>query len=169
MIQLATAATAAYPWLPAFEASLKQHCTVPFTVFEPGKDVPYPRVRGEMLQHGAFIEHLPKLAPGDDVLLFVDADMIMQRPLTNADTSWFNTLGKDEIAVGLNGPRGETLLDEAQLLEPQVEGWVVDSLFPGWQALPAWLRWLAWRVQEPQEWRELQVLLAPRPEPKHCC
>lgn len=137
MIQLATAATAAYPWLPAFVASLKRHCNVPFRVFEPGKDVPYPRVRGEMLQHGAFIKHLPPLT-ADDVLLFVDADMIMQRPFTPEEIEWFHRLQPDEICVGLNGPRGETLLDEAALLEPQVEGWVLDSLFPGWQPLPAW-------------------------------
>jgi hypothetical protein len=136
-IQLITAATADYAWLPAFAASLRQHCNVPYRVWEVGRDVPLPGTPNQMLQHGKFLEYTTMI-PGDPVLLFVDADMIMQRPLAADELALFAGLGADEICVGMNGARGQTLRHEAESLSPKVEEFLVDALFPGWAELKSW-------------------------------
>ena len=150
MIQLLSAATPGYPWTEPFRASLDRHFDIPWRILETGKDIPLPGTRGQMLQHGAFLEHLPEYKIEfhhdrlpqwdmvDPVILFVDADMICQRRLMPAEVMLLNSLTERDICVGLNGPRGETLAQEATQIGQQVDDWVVDQLFPGWRELPAW-------------------------------
>lgn len=145
MIHLATGVTADYPWAEAFVDSVVARANVEVSLkfFSIDHDapgmvrVPMPGNRCRCLQHGDFLDALNALSHRDTVI-FTDADMIMQRPFTDTELYEFNMLGKDEVLLAINGAKGQTLFEEAGLLEPKCEMWVVDALFPGWQELPVW-------------------------------
>lgn len=68
-------------------------------------------------QHGAFIQALP--GADDDILIFTDGDVVMQRPPTDAELHWLSNIG-DGVACGWNSGPGETLMDEARRLQMMV-------------------------------------------------
>lgn len=165
MIHLATSWNEGYPWAEPFVASLRQHCNVPFTTFlvddgraevplrpnqsqggaaTPPYQIPRaPETRTNIVQHGAFLAHLavgPNFAsePDDDVILFLDADMICQRKFTFEELDWFERLPANAVAVGINGYRGETLFEEGRHLSPTAPPESIDDLFPGWRDILAW-------------------------------
>jgi hypothetical protein len=159
MIRLAASYTPGYPWVGAFYNSVCEYGAFPFGLLQVVEDTPradsatlalpslqVPKAeetRTTMLQHGAFLPYLPSLvgtvgADRNEVILFSDADMIMQRPFAPAELALFEGLGLWDVAIGLNGPRGETLFDEAKLLGPKVHPETLDDLFPGWAELLAW-------------------------------
>lgn len=77
----------------------------------------------ESPQHGAWLSVVD--GPDDEVLLFTDGDIILQRPLTAAETGWLDGLADDEIVVGVNSGPAETLAVEYRRLQPR---WPLDQL-----------------------------------------
>lgn len=82
-----------------------------------------PRVPGapevtESLQHGGFLPYVP--GPPDDVLIYTDGDIVMQRAPTAAERELLETLPADMVAVGWNSGPHETLALEATRLGPRV-------------------------------------------------
>jgi hypothetical protein len=111
-----------------------------------GLHVPVPGNRCKSLQHGAFLDALNAGSPRD-MVIFTDADMVMQRPFTYDELYDFHFTGKDEVWLGVNGKEGDTLLEEARLLEASsvnrkdhaiFDSWIFEQMFPGWRELPVW-------------------------------
>lgn len=73
----------------------------------------------DCLQHGAFVEVLP--AADDDVIIYTDGDIFLQRPLDESERAALYEWPHDAIGVSYNaGPR-QTLLHEALFnLRPKV-------------------------------------------------
>ncbi len=152
MIRLVTGFTAGYPWAERYVESVNTHLNPNiekhfFTHDVPNRSllnpklgarvVPLPENRCTSLQHGEFLKHLEPLADWD-LIIFTDADMIMQRPFTLDELHELGRLRAGEVKVAYNEGHGWTLADEAELLDQQCEDWVIDSLFPGWRTLPGW-------------------------------
>ncbi len=103
--------------------------------------VPLPANRTKCMQHGEFLKYVVTTTP-NDLAIFTDADMLMQRSFTDGELDLFASLGRDEILIGQNDQPTDTLVQEAALLkhyEPhsalQLEH-VYDTLnraLPGWQ------------------------------------
>jgi hypothetical protein len=74
-----------------------------------------PENRTKCLQHGEFLQYLIPLT-ARDVVIFTDADMLMQRAFSQDELELFCSLGADEVLLGPNGDTADTLHDEAQLL-----------------------------------------------------
>jgi hypothetical protein len=70
----------------------------------------------ECPQHGAFLQVID--GPDDEVLIFTDGDIIMQRPLTDAELTSLE-LPPNTVAAGYNSGPGETLAVEAARLFPR--------------------------------------------------
>jgi hypothetical protein len=68
----------------------------------------------QCLQHGAFTECI-RLAL-DDIVVFTDADMVMQRALVQREIDWLHGIGPGQVAVGYNADETETLAEEATRL-----------------------------------------------------
>lgn len=71
------------------------------------------------MQHGAFINFLNQ-AP-NDVVLFTDSDMQMQRRMWPEEMSMLRNLRHGEVFVGENKDANETLYEEAKYLRPFVD------------------------------------------------
>jgi hypothetical protein len=66
------------------------------------------------IQHGEFIKVLNKEEmAGDPVVVFTDADMRMQRPLSQVEMDFLEKLESGDFYVGINEHREESLEDEA--------------------------------------------------------
>ena len=86
--------------------------------------LPMAQVRGDTsihcVQQGCFLEVLG--ATDDDVIIFTDGDVRLQRPLSEAELAWMSALPTDTIAVGWNAGPDDTLAHEAQRLSLAPEG-----------------------------------------------
>lgn len=69
------------------------------------------------LQHGAFLDYVG--GASDDVLIYTDADIIMQRAPSAAELARLEALPADHVLLGYNSGPGETLMDEAARLHPK--------------------------------------------------
>ena len=67
----------------------------------------------ESPQHGAFLQVID--GPPDEVLIFTDGDITLQRPLLDAELAWFDGVG-DGVTCGYNSGPAETLQVEAARL-----------------------------------------------------
>lgn len=79
------------------------------------------------LQHGAFLDFVP--GPDDDVLIYTDGDILLQRPPTAAEQALLEQLPEGAVACGWNSGPDETLALEATRLGPRVAdlGMVFDG------------------------------------------
>lgn len=66
------------------------------------------------IQHGEFIDYIP--GQDDDIILFTDADLRMQRPFSAAELAQLRALRPGQVFVGYNAGPKDTLLDEARRL-----------------------------------------------------
>jgi hypothetical protein len=79
------------------------------------------------IQHGEFTEAIP--GDPDDVILFTDADIQMQRPFKEEELELMRSLQFNDVVVGYNeGPR-DTLLTEARRLFPRIPMSSIEEKF----------------------------------------
>jgi len=70
--------------------------------------------KNHCIQHGEFIKVLKKEETVDDpVVVFTDADMRMQRPLSQSEINLLEGLESGDFCVGINFHQQESLADEA--------------------------------------------------------
>lgn len=86
----------------------------------------------ECIQHGSFIDVLG--ADGDEVVLYCDGDMTMQRPI-DPDEYKLLVLDYGDVVVGYNGGEHETLITEAHRLGPRVP---MASIEEEWGSTPCY-------------------------------
>jgi len=84
------------------------------------------------VQYGAWLDALPHHAR--DLLVMADSDAVFQRPLADDELQTLESLGDDEVALGPNADRKDTLLREAARLrrgarDPSDQA--LDRLYPG--------------------------------------
>lgn len=72
------------------------------------------------IQQGCFLDVLD--CADDDVLIFTDGDIRMQRPPTDQELAWMRALPPDTIAVGWNAGPDDTLFHEASRIALDGEG-----------------------------------------------
>lgn len=78
------------------------------------------------IQHGEFLDAIP--GKPEDVILFTDADIRMQREMTRDEVRTLRELGPGEVFVGFNAGPTDTLMKEASRLRPLVN--LRDLLVP---------------------------------------
>lgn len=146
MARLVTAANARYlERIKPYLESLSAHCQIPATlvcigdfIFAPhlpGIDsvtLPRSRNRGapmetESPQHGSFLQAVD--GPEDEVIIFTDGDIVMQRPFSDTELSMFVGLPEDTVLAGYNSGPDETLEVEARRLFPSAPLAVIDAHF----------------------------------------
>ncbi len=69
------------------------------------------------VQHGAFLEAIP--GGDDDVIVFTDGDMVLQRGVSLSELEFLRTLGDGVVGVSYNAGPSDTLLVEAIRLGPR--------------------------------------------------
>lgn len=137
MIHLVTHATRSWiPRMRPYLASLQANCPWPVTFLTVDCDAPpefmehfpkvtvlrVPKVAGspeysDSLQHGAFADFLP--GEPDDVLIYTDGDIVMQRLPHQAEYALLADLPDGSVVAGYNSGPGETLAIEAARLFPR--------------------------------------------------
>lgn len=134
MARLITASNERYfGRMDAYLESIKRHCQFPATLvcigdrhhpISPIETVLLPRalnagapMETESPQHGSFLQVLD--GPDDEVLIFTDGDIVMQRPFTEHELALFEGLPDRTVAAGYNSGPDETLATEAVRLFPR--------------------------------------------------
>ena len=172
MIRLATGVTPNYlPRARAFITSLNQHCNVEPNVFAvnfypehpnfgaiPAIPVDYNqawiRLPKFMLQHGGFCQFAPRSWDDNDIVIFTDADAILQRPFTKTELAEFEELPPRFILAGYNMPNEkQTLMDEATRISPTTGLDAILAAFPAANRM-ACRNW-GFVVASMWTWREL--------------
>jgi len=172
MIRLATGVTPNYlPRATPFLESLRK-CNVPSALFAVNFDrdppglwhvnerilVDYSKARIQlpkyMLQHGGFVQFLPEAWKDTDVVVFTDADAVLQRPFSDEERASMGSVKDGEFQVGYNRPNdAQTLRHEATCLQPKVSLDEVHRRFPGTENIPC--RNFGFVVATVASWREL--------------
>jgi hypothetical protein len=154
MIRLATGVTPNYlPRAAVFLESLHK-CNVPSTLFAVNFDrdppglwhvnqrvlVDYRKATIQlpkfMLQHGGFVQFAPECWADRDIIIFTDADAILQRSFTEEELQSLRA-AEGEFLVGYNRPNDNQTLDhEASCLQPKVPLSEVYRRFPGTDKIP---------------------------------
>jgi hypothetical protein len=80
------------------------------------------------VQHGSFLKVLD--GPADEILIYTDGDMVMQRQISADELDWLNGFDDDTVSAGWNQP-GETLTDCVRLIQPKVPMGEIGRRFPG--------------------------------------
>lgn len=129
------------------ERSLAEKCNVPYTVYgvnfhhQPRRgrgvrlDSSKFKVAHPCIQHGEFL--MQDNGPAhDQIMVFIDADTVMQRGFTAEEISLFRSLDKNSVLIGPNESDGETLGREAEFLRAKLP---LDEIRAGvgddvWQA-----------------------------------
>lgn len=118
--------------------SLKAHSQIPPVLVTVGFNATYPGVEtvelprsenagapieSESPQHGSWL----KVVEGkpDDIVIFTDGDIVVQRPFTQDEIKWLFALPENTVACGYNSGPAETLTVEAGRLFPRFP---IDSI-----------------------------------------
>jgi hypothetical protein len=86
------------------------------------------------LQHGGFLDALDWVGD-EEVIIFTDADIDIQRSMNPDEISFFSGLAENEIAVGYNASPLQTLKEEARALLPLENDEAIEACFPGFATL----------------------------------
>ena len=112
--------------------SLRRHLDIPAMLVTVGFDAEYCAINHthmtrqqnagapyetESPQHGAFLQVVN--GPDDETLIFTDGDIVLQRPLTQAEYTYLENLD-NAVTCGWNSGPTETLQIEAARLYPRV-------------------------------------------------
>lgn len=91
------------------------------------------------LQHGEFLAFDNPKAEDNDIVIFTDGDIVLQRWFTAEELKWLSGLPENGVAVGLNeGPWG-SLAREIRLLQPKTDVEAIRKVFPGdWDQMPCY-------------------------------
>jgi hypothetical protein len=100
--------------------------TIPTVLLPRCKNLGAP-LETESPQHGSFLQVLD--GPADEVLIFTDGDIIMQRPFTEPELAWLDTLPDNTVYAGYNSGPDETLTVEAGRLFPKAPLEQIGRLF----------------------------------------
>lgn len=117
------------PYLDSLKANADFQATLVTVGFEgsyPGVEcVPLTRVQNagapietESPQHGSFLQVLH--GDDDELLIFTDGDIILQRPLTLQEHDWLKSIPPGAVSCGWNSGPDETMEVEANRLFPRV-------------------------------------------------
>jgi hypothetical protein len=99
-------------------------------------------LNNQCIQHGEFLFGLP-YAANDDVILFTDADLRMQRPFNDEELDTLRGLKTGQVFVGYNAGPQDRLGDEAHRLglkvplETLAEWWDLDLPCFNWGCVAA--------------------------------
>ena len=96
-IILATSYDSNYKWGPAWKASLEKHCNIPFEIID--MDEISTKMPNNIIQHGEFLDYLKPGEP-DDVIIFSDADCVLQRGFSEEELKGFRKLQFGHMAAG---------------------------------------------------------------------
>lgn len=145
MIRIATGITQDYQSKAApYIESLCRNANVPFTVFAVDFHAPnmvrvdyskLPQLPYKMLQAGSFVHCAPDDWENSDVIIFTDADAVLQRPFTQKELNLFEN---GTVLMGRNKPDPQTLEDEAKALFPTCSDNLIDNRFPGYRSVPCY-------------------------------
>ena len=94
---LATSYDSNYKWGAAWKASLEKHCNIPFEIID--MDETSTKMPNNIIQHGEFLDYLKPGEP-DDVIIFSDADCVLQRGFSEKELKWFGELQFGHMAAG---------------------------------------------------------------------
>ena len=72
----------------------------------------------ESVQHGSWLPHVA--GPEDELIVFTDGDIVMQRPFAARELEWLNAIAEGAVGAGWNSGPEETLAVEAGRLFPRV-------------------------------------------------
>jgi hypothetical protein len=87
--------------------------------------------KNHCLQHGEFLFFDDPSARDDDLVIFTDGDIVLQRWFDASELTWLSNLDSHSVSVGYNeGPWG-TLATEIPLLGPRVPLEEIQRRFPG--------------------------------------
>ncbi len=124
-----------YPKMAGWLDSLADRSNIPYTLVKVGWDyacgrqideVCLPRDKNdgapsttESVQHGSFLNVVPSTtlrSAQDEVIIYCDGDMVLQRAFTAEEITWLKSFGKNTASAGPNRYR-ESMLDELELLQ----------------------------------------------------
>lgn len=89
------------------------------------------------LQHGEFLAYDDPGAKPDDIVIFTDGDIELQRWFTDEELAWLERMPANGIAVAYNEGSWGSLLREIQLLQPRTALEDIQIAFPGeWDTMP---------------------------------
>lgn len=74
------------------------------------------------VQHGDFLTSKDHEFNPNDIIVFTDGDMFLQRPLTDTENKWLRDLKYMDISMGYNAGPNDTLLDEGARINP-IKDW----------------------------------------------
>lgn len=140
---LCTAFTPDYTLGDAYEASLREHCNLEYRVFSvgskaPGRHyVPDNSNPHKMLQHGEFLQYLDDIWD-DEVVIFTDADLLMQRQFTDEEIAFLEGFKPGQIGCGINQFYGATLDIEFDMLKPIQTKDELELSMPGFRTQRIW-------------------------------
>jgi hypothetical protein len=105
------------------------------------RPVPIQKLRAKnpnnCLQHGEFLEFDDPNAQDDDIVIFTDGDIELQRWFSDAELARLEMLPANGVAVAHNEGSWGSLLREIQLLQPKTDLARIKIAFPGdWDAMP---------------------------------
>lgn len=140
---LAAGFTPDYHLGDVYEESLHKHCNIRWRLFSINvgaegrisihdNDMPH-----KLLQHGGFLEFMPDIKD-DEVVIFTDADLVMQRPFTVEEIAFFESFLPDQIGCGANQFDGATLDLEFEQLKPIQTKEELEVSMPGFRAQKIW-------------------------------
>lgn len=139
----------AQPYLDSLKRHEPERATLFCVDFTPGQDVGMRIVpvdfarcipaQKKMLQVGSFVLSAPPDWTDDDVVVFTDADAILQRPLSDEEIALFLQGTCDGgVMIGRNTPDPtQTLGQESKELFPQAADAQIALRFPGYEAMLA--------------------------------
>jgi hypothetical protein len=139
-----------YPRMAGWLDSLAERCNIPYTLVKVGWDHPSGRQIDEVclprnlnngapretesIQHGSFLHAVE--GAEDELLIYCDGDMVLQRPFTDEELGWLDDFGDNTVSAGPNRYR-ESVLDELELLRVTVSMDELHRRFPG--EIDGWL------------------------------
>ena len=139
-----------YPRMAGWLDSLAAVGNIPYTLVKVGWDQPSGRQIDEVclprnlnngapsttesIQHGSFLQVVD--GPEDELVIYCDGDMVLQRPFTADERGWLEDFGPRTVSAGPNRYR-ESMQDELDLLQVLVSMDELLGRFPG--AIDEWL------------------------------
>ena len=81
------------------------------------------------LQHGAFLQVLDFI-PQEDIIIFTDADIKLQRPFSKTEIIFFKSIAENEIGVNYNRNNSDLLIEEAERLKPSSPVGDIEKKYP---------------------------------------
>jgi hypothetical protein len=79
------------------------------------------------IQHGEFLQFIECAA--EDIIIFTDCDIVMQREIDTEELSLFHDIKKDQILIQYNAGPSDTLWNEFERLQCQMSKSFLDTIY----------------------------------------